>query len=577
MQRRAWAAGAVIAVSMAGPGSLAAQEEQAAEDRFGAASGSIEAELAASLAELTELRESLVAEKVPLHRQLNEREAELATVRGRYQAVSRDLDSRKLDVTNLTTTLGQLEDEEEYLASLFTDFVRKFCADLHVCESRRYAEVLDAAELAPENSNLSTTQVFDAQLALVDAAFTRLEGALGGDRFGGSVVDAASGQVLDGTFVLLGPYAVFRSRDGRVGTAELRLGSLEPTLIPFANPQDVQAADSLVATTAGYVPFDPTLGNAHKIEALEDETFLEHVEKGGAVMVPIFLMAGLALLVALYKWIGLALVRKPSGRRIQELMESVRRRDEQGANERARAIRGPIGQMLQAGVEHLREPRELVEEVMYEVVLTTRLKLQRMLPFIAICAASAPLLGLLGTVSGIINTFKMITEFGSSDVKSLSGGISEALITTKFGLIVAIPSLLIHSFLSRKARGVVGQMESAAVRFGNEVARTQLLQTSAAGSAAPAAPTPTPSADAVPPGQGQAQGPGQGQGPGPEQEIESLRRKVFELTKLQTQLSNLGREQERMVRLVDAGSVEIATLKAALQSKHNARPQSESV
>ncbi len=129
--------------------------------------------------------------------------------------------------------------------------------------------------------------------------------------------------------------------------------------------------------------------------------------------------------------------------------------------------------MLTAGAEHLREPRELIEEVMYEVMLTTRLKLQGFLPFIAICAASAPLLGLLGTVTGIIKTFKMITVFGSGDVRTLSDGISEALITTKFGLVVAIPSLLLHAFLSRKARGVVGNMETSAVAFVNQVSRSQ--------------------------------------------------------------------------------------------------------
>ena len=139
----------------------------------------------------------------------------------------------------------------------------------------------------------------------------------------------------------------------------------------------------------------------------------------------------------------------------------------------ARKVRGPLGRMLTTGVEHLEETQELIEEVMYEKVLTTRLRLQSMLPFIAICAASAPLLGLLGTVTGIINTFKLITVFGSGDVKSLSGGISEALITTKFGLIVAIPSLLLHAFLSRKAKGITDQMEKAAVAFINQVMRTR--------------------------------------------------------------------------------------------------------
>ena len=109
---------------------------------------------------------------------------------------------------------------------------------------------------------------------------------------------------------------------------------------------------------------------------------------------------------------------------------------------------------------------------MYEKVLSTRLKIQSMLPFVAMSATCAPLLGLLGTVTGIIRTFKLITVFGSGDAKTLSSGISEALITTEFGLIVAIPSLLLHAFLSRKARGVIDQMEKATVAFINQICKT---------------------------------------------------------------------------------------------------------
>jgi CBS domain-containing protein len=113
---------------------------------------------------------------------------------------------------------------------------------------------------------------------------------------------------------------------------------------------------------------------------------------------------------------------------------------------------------------------------MYEKILTAKMHLQSLLPFIAITAAAAPLLGLLGTVTGIITTFKMITVFGSGDVKTLSGGISEALITTMFGLIVAIPSLLLHAFLSRKARSILARMEKTAISFVNQINKTPYEQ-----------------------------------------------------------------------------------------------------
>jgi biopolymer transport protein ExbB len=92
---------------------------------------------------------------------------------------------------------------------------------------------------------------------------------------------------------------------------------------------------------------------------------------------------------------------------------------------------------------------------------------------VAISAASAPLLGLLGTVTGIMNTFKLITVFGTGDVKTLSSGISEALITTEYGLIVAIPSLLLHAYLSRKARSIGDEMEKNALALMNEIGKAE--------------------------------------------------------------------------------------------------------
>jgi biopolymer transport protein ExbB len=119
----------------------------------------------------------------------------------------------------------------------------------------------------------------------------------------------------------------------------------------------------------------------------------------------------------------------------------------------------------------LDQPRELIEEAMFEKVLQAKFKINRFIPFIAVTAACAPLLGLLGTVTGIISTFKLMTIFGSGDVKVLSSGISEALITTEYGLYIAIPAVLIHSFLSRKAKSFEDRLEQIAIRFMGEIGK----------------------------------------------------------------------------------------------------------
>lgn len=445
------------------------------ESPFDGASRSIKGQLDESVAALNELRSLVAAEKVPMTRELSKLEAELLQVRLAYQDITRTLDSRTLDLSNLQGEIKSRQDESSYLSGLLSEYVRNFESRLHIAELQRYRTPIQLARLALEDSTLSDREVFERQIDLVSASMDRLGDALGGTKFEGTAVDAA-GLVNQGVFLMLGPTAVFKSILGSDATlAEQRLGSLEPASIAFGNPEDAMAAGELFAKSEGFFPLDPSMGNALMMEAT-NESFLEHVQKGGAVMIPIGAMAGLALLIAIYKWLAMSTVGTAKEKRVASLIEAVGERDESAVRRHVEMIRGPVGKMLTRGVDHMREPRDLVEEVMYETILKTRLKLQGFLPFIAISAASAPLLGLLGTVTGIINTFKMITVFGSGDVKSLSGGISEALITTKFGLIVAIPSLLLHAFLSRKARRIVDNMEKTALAFTNELSRAHYAE-----------------------------------------------------------------------------------------------------
>jgi len=452
-------------------------QNQSNENAFEQATQSVQKKLEQSLNELKQLRERAANEKIPLSRKLSELESQLEDVRLEYQQTSRLLDSRTLDLNNLRSEIKSREEEATYISNLLSEYIRNFETRLHIAEIQRYEKTLQEAKLAPENNHLSQEEIYKKQSALLVESLDRLYDALGGAGFEGTAV-APDGLVKSGTFAMIGPAAIFQSGDEKfIGTAEQRLGSLKPAIMTFDRPADASAAAEVISEGSGTFPLDPTLGNAHKIEETE-ETLWEHIQKGGPVMIPIFGLAGAALLVALYKWTALTLTSKPSQKRINDLLSAVANRDEQAVKQKVNGIKGPIGNMLAAGIEHIREPRELIEEVMYERVLETRLKLERFLPFIAITASSSPLLGLLGTVTGIINTFKLITVFGSGDVKTLSSGISEALVTTEFGLIVAVPSLLLHAFLSRKARGMVNQMEKTAIAFANEVGRAHWNTTS---------------------------------------------------------------------------------------------------
>ncbi len=436
------------------------------------AAAKITADIRAAEAELAALREGATAEILPLSSELRDLEEQLRTASDELKAATRDQSDAAQQLVNLTKTITQRRDEAAFVSSLFDEYARNFESRLHIAEVQRYRAAIDSAQLAVENDNLTQSEVFAAQAALLDVSIERLTELGSGTVFKGTAVDP-EGLAREGQFLLAGPAALFRSADGSaVGTVQQRLGSLEPIVTAFGEEPDRLAAATVVEDGSGAMPFDASLGDAHKVEATK-ETLVEHVQKGGAIIYPILIMAALALLVAFYKWLTLVFVAKPSRKKFNGLLAAVAEGDEESAKRRAKELRGPAGKMLQAGTENIRRSRELMEEVMFEKVLVTKNRLGKALPFIAVCAASAPLLGLLGTVTGIINTFKQITIFGSGDVKQLSGGISEALITTKFGLIVAIPSLLLHAYLSRKARAVTAQMEAQAIQFANEVSRSE--------------------------------------------------------------------------------------------------------
>ncbi len=111
---------------------------------------------------------------------------------------------------------------------------------------------------------------------------------------------------------------------------------------------------------------------------------------------------------------------------------------------------------------------------MQEAILAEIPRLERFLSTLAVLASIAPLLGLLGTVTGMINTFQVITFHGTSDPRLMSGGISEALVTTMLGLGVAIPIMLSHSLLSRRVETSIAQIEEKSIRFVNLVCQVRL-------------------------------------------------------------------------------------------------------
>jgi biopolymer transport protein ExbB len=133
-------------------------------------------------------------------------------------------------------------------------------------------------------------------------------------------------------------------------------------------------------------------------------------------------------------------------------------------------IQGPQGELVRIAIAA--ETNEARDDRLHGTLLQQRIRLERWLSAIALTASISPLLGLLGTVSGMITTFQAMALFGAGDTSAVSGGVGEALINTELGLVVAIPALLAHALLSRKAKGYLAQLESDAVNLSRLPLRT---------------------------------------------------------------------------------------------------------
>ena len=204
-------------------------------------------------------------------------------------------------------------------------------------------------------------------------------------------------------------------------------------------------------------------------------TFIDKVRNGGPIVWPILGIGFLALIIVVERVIFLRGVDVNTDR----IMGKVNHLGIQGRWQECDGVveddRGrPVYNVLKAGLKARGEERETQESILQEAILKELPRLERFLPALNIMGAVAPLLGLLGTVTGMISTFHVITLYGTGDPRMMSGGISEALVTTMLGLSVAIPIMLMHTFLSRRVDTITGDMEEKAVALINIIHKNRI-------------------------------------------------------------------------------------------------------
>jgi biopolymer transport protein ExbB len=266
-------------------------------------------------------------------------------------------------------------------------------------------------------------------------------------KFDAQIANSKGGEAQSVTRV--GPFAVFTSDGGEY--LEYQNPETDRDIaLTFLGKQPggavSKAAKSVAKASAGelvFGPIDPTRGNLLKaLERVPDVK--ERVAQGGPIGLIILSVLLFGSIIGLFRIFQLTMT--------SSAVNSQKKKAQPSKS-------NPLGRIMMAydGVKDRDE--EIIELKLDEAILRESPKLERWLNFLKLGAGIAPLLGLLGTVTGMIKTFQAMMIYGAGDPQLMAGGISEALVTTMLGLIAAIPLLILHSFCASLARGVQSTLE----------------------------------------------------------------------------------------------------------------------
>lgn len=191
----------------------------------------------------------------------------------------------------------------------------------------------------------------------------------------------------------------------------------------------------------------------------------ELLKAGGIIMVPIVACSILALAIILERFWTLRVSRVAPPNTINELWRWIKKKELNGRKLKALQASSPMGRVLASGLMNAKHGREIMKESIEHEASQVIHELERFLNPLGTVATIAPLLGLLGTVIGMIKVFAEIQVAGVGNAGNLAGGISEALMTTAAGLSVAIPALICHRYFIRRVDELVVNMEQEAIKL----------------------------------------------------------------------------------------------------------------
>lgn len=354
---------------------------------------------------------------------------------------------KKLDETHnenqelLDNLNAQLNKKSESLGEVF-GVVRQVSGDLneqlkHSIISAQYPERLSMLDNIQGEKALPKIEQLKQLWYLLQHEMTQNGKII---RYKGNVTDV-EGKEIQGDIVRIGAFNSLN--DGKFLSYSPSIGAL---VVLAKQPGKSNTALAKAFTTVAdkrqmmNMVVDPTRGEILKL-FLNKPTLKDRVKQAGIVGYIIILLGIFGMLIAVWRVIVLT-----------KISSKVKK---QQKNPEKITLDNPLGRILAINNASISDHSDALEAKLEEAILIEVPQLDKGIGFIKLLAAVAPLLGLLGTVTGMIDTFQTIVDLGNSDPQSMAGGISQALLTTVFGLIVAVPLLFCHSFVQTKSRRLI--------------------------------------------------------------------------------------------------------------------------
>jgi biopolymer transport protein ExbB len=397
-------------------------------------------------AQKDELNKRVSSEKAKQTKDLNEAQKEVKALQNKYLKLQSELKTKKDHLSKLNQKL----------------------ADNQIDAGQSIKNVVNQARISLEPYGISIEEGNQtSDTAKVEKAFVDTLGIY--DNLSSLRVEKGKfylpdGSLTEGDIVKVGNIAAY-------GVSEKASGALAPAgnghykLWNKASEEVVKALFNKTPTSQLEMFVYENLDK--EVEYQKEKTLSDTIKAGGTVGLIILGLGLFGLLLIVYR----AFLLLRSGSNVENITNIVVNKIEtkQGhmALDAIKNYEGSTARVIKATLRNIDKDRDHIEDIVTENILNESSQIDRFGNFVLVIAAVAPLLGLLGTVTGMISTFDIITEYGTGDPKLLSGGISEALVTTMLGLIVAIPLLLLGNLLSGWAQNIKDSMEQSALRIVN--------------------------------------------------------------------------------------------------------------